>query len=131
MKQLKIAITILSLLGIGFLGGFYTNRYLVQQKINKVAGMRYADGFKAYFFQHIQATAEQEALLSPYVDKYAEAVSAVYQESREKRQKLMNSLKQEIQPLISTGQMEKLDHFCYRYYKAPAKAANYSQEVKN
>jgi hypothetical protein len=117
MKTFKITLAIVSLLSAGFIAGFYTNRLLVQQKISRVANMRYADGLKASIFEKIHATPEQQVLLDPVVEKYAEKIAAVHEESRSRRRGLMDSMRHEIKDFISSEQLKQLENFCDRYYR--------------
>ncbi|MDX1939140.1 MAG: hypothetical protein SFU99_01230 [Saprospiraceae bacterium] len=116
MKTFKIALVIISLVGAGFVGGFYTNRYLVKQKINRIANMRYADGLKQSIFEKINATPEQKEQISPAIEKYADKVALVYQESRMIRRSMMDSLRAEISTFLQMEQAKELENFCDRYY---------------
>lgn len=127
MKVFKIAIAIFSLVTVGFVAGFYTNRFLVLQNINRVANMRYAQGFEESLFEQVQATPQQQLQILPTVEKYAEKIATVYQESRGKRQSLMDSLNTALHPYLDAKQLEALDNFCFRYYysnNAPQTASN-------
>lgn len=123
MKTFKITLVILSLVAVGFVAGFYTNRFLVRQKINRVANMRNARGLQESVYERIQATPEQRKLIAPAVESYAAKIATVYQESRAKRYALVDSLQLQVQPYLSEEQINQLDNFCDRYYR-------YNQPVK-
>jgi hypothetical protein len=117
MKTFKISLAILSLVALGFIAGFYTNRVLVQQKINRVANMRNAKGLQESVYEKIQATPEQRKQIAPAVESYAARIATIYQESRAKRFALVDSLQAEIYPYLSEEQIKQLDNFCDKYYR--------------
>lgn len=123
MKTFKITVAIVSLVAVGFLAGFYTHRFVVQQKINRVANMRNARGLQESVYEKIQATDEQRKLIAPAVESYAAKIATVYQDSRAKRYALVDSLQLQIHQYLSPEQIQKLDNFCDRYYP-------YNQPVK-
>lgn len=130
MKTFKIALAIFSLVAVGFVAGFYTNRYLVLQNIKQVANMRYAQGFEESLFEKVKATPEQQAQITPTVEKYADKIATVYQESRSKRRAIMDSLHTDLSPYLNQTQLEELDHFCFRYYYSNSSKQTASSEVK-
>ncbi len=121
MKTFQIALAITSLVGLGFVAGFYTNRQLVKQKITRLVNMRYADGLKQSIFDKLNATPEQREQLSPAIEKYAEKVALVYQESRMTRHALMDSLRRDVKPFLKDEQIQALENFCDKYYYFSAK----------
>ncbi len=124
MKTFKIALVMVSLIGVGFVAGFYTNRYLVKQKINRLVNMRYADGLKQSIFEKINATPEQKEQLSPAIEKYADKVALIYQESRMLRREMMDSLRAQARPFLHSEQMKELESFCDKYYYFSKKDTN-------
>lgn len=116
MKTFKIALVIISLVGIGFVTGFYTNRLLVKQKITRVANMRYADGLKQSMFEKINATPEQQEQISPAIEKYADEIATRYVDFRVARHNSMDSLRTNIKPFLDNEQQEELKTFCDQYY---------------
>ncbi len=130
MKTFKIAFVLISLVSMGFVAGFYTNRYLVKQKINRIANMRYADGLKQSIYEKIGATPEQREKLAPAIEKYADQVALVYQESRMIRRGMMDSLRAEVKPFLAEPQIKELENFCDRYYFLSKKDPNnrYAEE---
>jgi Na+-translocating ferredoxin:NAD+ oxidoreductase RnfG subunit len=130
MKTLKIASAIFSLIAVGFVAGFYTNRFLVLQNIKQVANMRYAQGFEESLFEKVNATPQQQTQITPTVEKYADKIATVYQESRTKRRALMDSLHTDLSPYLNRAQLEELDHFCFRYYYSNNTKQTASNEVK-
>lgn len=117
MKIFKITVAILSLIAVGFVAGFYTNRYLVQQKIERMVSMRNAHGLQESVYAKIQATPEQREKIAPAVESYAARIATVYQESRAKRHALVDSLQAQVKPYLSEKQMNQLDNFCDQYYR--------------
>ncbi len=104
-----------SLLGVGFLAGFFTHRYVVGKKIEKVAEMRFAMGFSRNLFERINADEEQKSKMAPVVDKYAQQMAKISRDSREKRKELIDSLYKEIRPFMTQKQIEEMEAFSRRF----------------
>jgi hypothetical protein len=115
MKTLKTIITIAGLLAIGFTAGFFTHRYAVQQRIERVARMRFAAGFENHLFRVIRAEAQQREELRPIVDKYAQRVAEEFNNHNKKRRSIIDSMYQEIRPFLSEAQLERLENFHRRF----------------
>lgn len=118
MKTLKTIITIAGLLIIGFTAGFFTHRFAVQQRIENVAKLRYAAGFEERLFRMIDADAQQREQLRPIVEKYARQIAEAFSEHNRERQQLIDSMHQEIRPLLSETQLERLERF-HRRFRPP------------
>lgn len=115
MNQLKIALTVIGLVGIGFISGFFTHRYITQQHLHKISEMRFAKGFKNHLFQVIQADEQQQDTLSPIVEDYAHKIAQIHHQSRMQRKLLVDSLHEKIKPYLNPAQIEELDEFGRRF----------------
>lgn len=115
MRTFKIIAAVLSLVGIGFVAGFFTHRYVAVKQIHRVAEMRFASGFEGHLYHIIEASPEQQEQLHPIVHRYAGLISANHIESRARRRTLIDSMHQEIKPLLSAEQLRKLDDFSRRF----------------
>ncbi len=95
--------------------------------------MRYADGLKQSIFAKINASEEQRRQIAPAIEKYADKVALVYQESRLLRRSLMDSLRTEIKPFLYEQQAAALETFCDRYYYLSRKDNNsrYAEEKRH
>ncbi|MCB1124595.1 MAG: hypothetical protein KJT03_23790, partial [Verrucomicrobiae bacterium] len=98
MNYLKITLVVAGLLTIGFIGGFHAHRYLATKKIKEVAELRMARGFQTRFFDAVQATDIQRAVLEPIVERYGKKMALIYQDFRKNRQLLTDSLLNELKP---------------------------------
>ncbi len=116
MKTLKIVLFVTSLLGVGFVAGFYTHRYVVHKKIERVAELRFAKGFQMRLFERIEADEQQRSKLSPIVEKYAQQMAKESKDSRQRRRELMDSLYKEIKPLMTQEQITELEDFSRRFH---------------
>jgi hypothetical protein len=115
MKILKIVLFVTSLLGVGFVVGFYAHRYVVDKKIEKVAELRFARGFQMHLFDRIGVDEEQKTQLAPIVEKYAQQMGKESRDSRQRRREIMDSLYKEIKPLMSEEQIARLEDFSRRF----------------
>ncbi|MEL7118705.1 MAG: hypothetical protein AAFO07_04670 [Bacteroidota bacterium] len=115
MKALKITLFVLSLLGVGFISGFYTHRVVVRNQIKNVAKMRFAQGFQQHLYRVIEADSAQIKELAPEVDQYAQQIAELGQTHRLERQAVMDSMMNTIKPKLSNEQVQKLDRFSRRF----------------
>ena len=115
MRTLKIVAAVLSLIGVGFMAGFFTHRYVTVQEIHRVAEMRFAPGFEEQLYHIIDADAAQQQQLHPIVHRYAGLIAESHIEFRAQRKTLVDSMHQEIKPLLSEAQIQKLDRFSRRF----------------
>ncbi len=115
MRTVKITAAVLSLIGTGFVAGFFTHRYVTVQEIHRVAEMRFAPGFEERLYQIIDANPELQKQLHPIVQGYAGQIAEDHIASRAKRKALVDSLHEEIKPLMSEEQLQKLDDFSRRF----------------
>lgn len=115
MQQWKIIFAFLSMIGLGFVGGFFTHRYMARQTISKVKELSAAPGFQHHLLRRIEATPEQEEQLHPIVIKYGQQMAEVAKESRAKRRKIMDQMHEEIKPYLTKEQIDKLDEFSRRF----------------
>ena len=132
MKALKITLFVLSLLGVGFISGFYTHRVVVRNKIEKVAKMRFAKGFQQQLYRVIEADSAQIKELAPEVDKYAQKIAELGMTHRLERQAVMDSMVSSIKPKLSKGQVEKLERFGRRFRsRDPRRKKNYEKKPRS
>ncbi len=115
MKNVKIILAILGFIGIGFLIGFYTHRTLSMQRIERVARMRSPEGFKEGFYQRIQASDAQRRQIEPILTRYGRAMGESHREWRENWHVLIDSMHQEIIPLLNEEQARELQEFNRRF----------------
>jgi len=114
-STIKIILLILSLLVAGFAAGFFTHRYLTLQRIERVAEMRVAPGFKRHFFHTIEADSAQRAQLTPIIDKYARRIAEIHRESRKERHKLVMAMRSEIEPFLKAEQLDRMQRIERRF----------------
>lgn len=115
MRNLKIIAAVLSLVGIGFVAGFFTHRYVAVQQIHRVAEMRFASGFEEHLYRVIEADAEQQSRLHPIVQRYAGQIAENHIAARNRRRILIDSMHKDITPLLSVEQIQRLDDFSRRF----------------
>lgn len=117
MKTLKTVLTITGLLVIGFTAGFFTNRELIKQQIQRVGDMGGGPRIHDHIFNKIEATAEQQEKLTPIIKEYGQEMGLLMRESRNKRRVLMDSMFAEIKPFLTSEQQSKLVDFRKRYFQ--------------
>lgn len=105
----------MSIAGLGFIGGFFTHRYIAKQTINKVKELSAPPGFQHHLLKRINATPEQEEQLHPIIMKYGRQMAEVSKESRAKRRKIVNQMHEEIKPYLTKEQLHSLEEFSRRF----------------
>lgn len=115
MQQWKIILAITSLIAIGFVGGFFTHRFITKKTITKVKELNAPPGFQEHLFHRIDATPEQTEQLHPIIFKYGQQIAEVGRESREKRRKIIDQMHEEIKPYLTEEQVHRLDRFSRRF----------------
>lgn len=114
MKNIKGIITIIGLLALGFVGGFFTHRQVTIQKVQKVREIGQARGFQRHLLDFLEPTAEQRAELQPIIERYADQMGEQWKAHRQERRALVEAMHQEIKPLLTESQIERLDEFSRR-----------------
>lgn len=126
MKNVKTLLTIVSLLVIGFTAGFFTNRQLVKQHIQKVGEMGGGPRLQDHIFDAISATEEQKDILNPIIKEHGVELRSLMKETRSNRRQIMDQMFEEIRAEITPEQQQKLTDFRKRYVKRrrPEKGPN-------
>jgi hypothetical protein len=115
MKAYKLIIAALLLIAIGFAAGFYAHRQLSVKRIKNVAALRSAYGFEEHLFRIIQPSEEQKAQLRPIVEGYAGQIAENNRQSRLMQKSLVDSMRLEIKPFLTSEQVQQLDKFSHRF----------------
>lgn len=106
---------LVSLVMIGFIAGFFTNRILVRKEVRRVAEMRYALGFERQLVHVLQMDEDQIRQLKPVIGSFAGDIAKVQREVREKRESLIDSLKEAIRPHLTAEQVGRMEQFSMRF----------------
>ena len=112
--NVKTALAILALLLIGFVMGFQTNRYLMKQHLKQIAASRVGPKLQDRLMKHLELDATQQEQVAPILKHYTEELTLVSQESRNKRSQLIDSMHNELKPLLTIEQQERLANFSER-----------------
>ena len=112
--NVKTALAILALLLIGFVMGFQTNRYLMEQHLKQIAASRVGPKLQDRLMKHLELDATQQEQVAPILKHYTEELTLVSQESRNKRSQLIDSMHNELKPLLTIEQQERLANFSER-----------------
>ena len=112
--KVKTALAVLGLILIGFLMGFQTNRYLMKQHLMKIAESRVGPKLQDRLIKHLDLDANQQEQALPILDSYTEQLTSVNRESMQRRSQLIDSMHNELKPILSIEQQEKLDKFSER-----------------
>lgn len=115
MKNIKGIITIVGLLALGFVGGFFTHRQVTVQQVQKVREIGQAPGFQRHLLRFLEPSDEQREQLEPIISRYAQQMGDQWREHRTERKALVDAMHAEIKPLLTSEQLQKLDDFSKRF----------------
>ena len=107
MQKLKVILAVAGLLLIGFIGGFLTNRQLVQQRVHELRQLGEGKGFGERFLERIETEPEQELHLREIFEEYGPRFRELNASHRLERTQLADSLFQEVTPLLTEDQLQE------------------------
>ncbi|MCI4649045.1 hypothetical protein [Phaeodactylibacter sp.] len=115
MSRLQLLLIGFLLLAAGFAGGWVTHRSMVVDRMHDVARMRKAGGFEDFLYRRIQATPEQQKTLDPIVQRYGVRIDSMHHRFGSDRRAVIEQMHEEIKPLLTEEQVEKLNRFSRRF----------------
>lgn len=113
----KSIISIVSLILVGFIAGFFTNRYLAKQMIQDVANKRHPKAMEKRLYKVLELDEEQKIILEPIVKQHFEEAATVAKEHRLKRDGMNRKFKEAISPTLTASQKERLEIHQKRFKK--------------
>ncbi len=116
----KMIITIIGLLAIGFVGGFFTHRTLVFNRIKHLTPPGIERGMERRLQHVLSPTDEQWKKLQPVIEKYTHELGNKAHQFHIERTNLHDSLNLKLRPLLENWQLERLNTFTERM-KSPKK----------
>ena len=117
MNQFKVILIVLGLLLTGFGAGFLTHRAMVGKQMENVRALGRGAGFGQHLLENIEATTEQKERLHPILKQYGRRMGDMTQETRQRRRTLIDSMHQEIKPMLNDDQIKRLDEITARFQK--------------
>lgn len=134
MQKFKVILVVLGLLLVGFVGGFLTNRYLVEQKLHHFRQLERGQNFGDFFLEKIAATEEQQAELRPVLKTFGERFHELGQQQQQERSVLADSLFTTINPFLTEEQQkggQKWRRFLERGPKKSKERKENTDQAKN
>ncbi len=119
-NNIKTLLAVIGLLLIGFVTGFFTQRYLTMQRIQALSNLRFADGFQTHLLNVIDATDEQEEVLKPIIKEFSMKMASLHVGFRQQRRSTIDSLHESLKGHLTQEQIEGLDYFTKRF-KGPSR----------
>jgi hypothetical protein len=113
-NKFKTILAVIGILLIGYMIGFYTNRIIVKQRLEKVVKTRISPGFEHRLLDIIALDSSQYDILEPVVKKYGQRLIQVNRESKVQKALILDSLKQDLKDQLSEDQMERLEKVIHR-----------------
>ena len=135
-NNIKTFLAIIGLVLIGFLIGFFTNRYMTMQRIHTLSKLRKAQGFQQHLLKVIDASESQKAELKPIIQDFSGKMDQIHQEFRSKRHEIMDSLNVAIKGHLDPEQIDRFETFTRRFRgrslrKQRSQNRNQNRQTKN
>lgn len=106
----KSTLILIATLALGMVLGSLITGAAVNRRLERIADMRTARGMAFFLERSIQPESEeQRAAIRAVLEDAAPAFTEVMRESRERMARLTDSLRAELEPLLSEEQRERLD----------------------
>ncbi len=93
---------------IGIIIGFLVKSWIVEHRFEQFNRLRTEGGFLNFIEENIELTVEQKEQLSPVLSDFRESMSRHAEESKSGFHMLMDSLKTDLQVILSLEQYNKL-----------------------
>ena len=107
--HIKTVIIVLVLLGLGFAIGMLTSGMLFQKKVKNMVKNQMPGGFERHMISTLDLTEVQQKEIKPFLEAHAEQKKEIFREPRMKHRARMDSLVQQISPLLEQEQQVKLE----------------------
>ncbi len=109
---------LVTVLLIGFIGGFMVNGQLVKRKMERFRGLVAKPGT---FIQHVttklELTPEQESEITPALQRHFERMQAIQKSHRQEMKGEFDTLKQDITQTLTEEQMKRFHSIMRRFHK--------------
>ncbi|NNC65664.1 MAG: hypothetical protein HKN84_12830, partial [Gammaproteobacteria bacterium] len=106
----KSTLLLLATLVIGLVLGALINGYFVRQRLDRIGGLMNPGGFGEHIEAIIQPTNdEQREAIRKVLDSASPQALAVMRESRQRMRALNDSVKAELENILTEEQMERLE----------------------
>ncbi len=128
--KIKTFLSILALLLIGFILGFQTNRYLMKRHLQRMVETRVGPRLTDHLIRSLQLDEAQLSQVKPIVERYTSQLTSITRTSMQRRGQLIDSMHQEIKPLLKTEQIETLDKFSERIKRSRKKRGKKGRKKK-
>jgi Spy/CpxP family protein refolding chaperone len=113
--KIKFSGIIIGTLLIGFVIGFLTNGRLVKSRIDRMQSFYTEKGANRAFMRVLDPTPEQMEQIRPILQQHARQNKELLKHHRSEQQALFLELENELRPLLTDEQMEKLEELKHRW----------------
>lgn len=108
-EKLKFTGIILGTLIIGFVIGFLTNGRLVKFRMDRMQSFYTEQGANRAFMRVLDPTPEQMEQIRPILQRHAQQNRELLDHHRSEQRLLFQELEDELRPILTEEQMEKLE----------------------
>jgi hypothetical protein len=105
----KSTLLITTTLIIGFVLGLLVHSLMVGNRINEFQRLRKKGGLVKHLEDIIQPTSEQKEKITPILEGYIKRIEPFMLKFRSETRNIMDSLRLELEPILTEQQLEKLE----------------------
>lgn len=130
--KLKVTFIIIITLVLGIVVGALANRTFSQRRIRSILSSRSPEFFVAFYERILEPDTEQSKMIREILDKYAKSISESRENFTSEMQSTFESMKAEIDPILTPEQKERLkERFPRpsRFRERPMKKGGLDKEV--
>lgn len=113
-NTVKIVLSVIGLLLIGFLGGYQTHRSMVKKHMKRMAKERLSPGFVDRMVDVLDIREGQVGDVKPILENYGKRLLESRKVEMERRRPILDSMRTELNVVLDDQQMDKLDHVIER-----------------
>ena len=125
--KIKFSGIIIGTLLIGFVIGFLTNGRLVKSRIDRMQSFYTEKGANRAFMRVLDPLPEQMEKIRPILQQHARQNKELLKHHRSEQQALFLELENELRPLLTDEQMEKLEELKYRWQERFARPGGHGR----
>jgi len=104
----KVTFIIVITLVLGIFVGFMLNRIYSQSRVRNILSRRSPDFFVTFYERILEPDTKQSKMIGEILDTHAKQVSAIRENFQEELQSLFESMKAQIEPILTPEQKERL-----------------------
>ena len=108
-KRIKLILSILGILAIGFMTGFQSHRMMTKKHIHRIAKERIGPNFGERMMDLLDVTDQQRTQLNPIFEKYGPQLQEMKDLEKQNRKVVYEEMGKELRTHLNEAQIKQLD----------------------